>query len=92
MLQSKAGIENREYKAQRSVLADVDAGKIPSAELYARADELIKERLPKAAPAHKPAEPRAPGTGPAGPAAARPPAAPKTTAAPKTVDGDAATV
>ncbi len=26
MLQSKAGIENREYKAQRSLLADVDAG------------------------------------------------------------------
>ena len=26
MLQSKAGIENREYKAQRSILADVDAG------------------------------------------------------------------
>ena len=25
MLQSKAGIENREYKAQRSILADVDA-------------------------------------------------------------------
>ena len=28
MLQSKAGIENKEYKAQRSILADVDAGKI----------------------------------------------------------------
>ena len=28
MLQSKAGIENREYKAQRSLLADVDSGKI----------------------------------------------------------------
>ena len=28
MLQSKAGIENREYKAQRSLLADVDAGRI----------------------------------------------------------------
>jgi len=28
MLQSKAAIENKEYKAQRSILADVDAGKI----------------------------------------------------------------
>src|SRR5262245_65833160 len=28
MLQSKAGIENREYKAQRALLADVDAGRI----------------------------------------------------------------
>ena len=27
MLQSKAGIENREYKAQRALLADVDAGR-----------------------------------------------------------------
>jgi pyruvate-ferredoxin/flavodoxin oxidoreductase len=26
MLQSKAGIENKEYKAQRSILAEVDAG------------------------------------------------------------------
>ena len=36
MLQSKAGIENREYKAQRSVLADVDAGRISKEELFAR--------------------------------------------------------
>ncbi len=27
MLQSKSGIENMEYKAQRSILADVEAGK-----------------------------------------------------------------
>ena len=39
MLQSKAGIENREYKAQRSILADVDAGKISKEELFARAEE-----------------------------------------------------
>ena len=45
MLQSKAGIENREYKAQRSILADVDAGKISKEELFARAEELLKERL-----------------------------------------------
>ncbi|HMF97228.1 MAG TPA: 2-oxoacid:acceptor oxidoreductase family protein [Vicinamibacterales bacterium] len=75
MLQSKAGIENREYKAQRAVLADVDAGRISKADLFARAEELIKERMPKPAPAHRPAEPRAAATGPAiPPAAARPPA------------------
>jgi pyruvate-ferredoxin/flavodoxin oxidoreductase len=55
MLQSKAGIENREYRAQRSILADVDAGRLPNEELFIRAEELLKERLPKPAPAHKPA-------------------------------------
>ena len=70
MLQSKAGIENREYKAQRSILADVDAGKISKEELFTRAEELLKERMPSAAP-HKPAvAPR-----PAPPAAAIPPVA-----------------
>jgi hypothetical protein len=62
MLQSKAGVENREYKAQRSILADADAGKISKEELYARAEELLKERLPKPAPAHKPTEPKAPSS------------------------------
>src|SRR4029453_8687659 len=38
MLQSKAGIENREYKAQRSILADVDAGRLSKEELFARGD------------------------------------------------------
>ena len=45
MLQSKAGIENKEYKAQRSILADVDAGKISKEDLFARAEELMKERM-----------------------------------------------
>ena len=36
MLQSKAGIENKEYKAQRSILADVDAGKLSKEDLFAR--------------------------------------------------------
>ena len=45
MLQSKAGIENREYKAQRSILADVDAGKVSKEELFARGEQLLKERL-----------------------------------------------
>jgi pyruvate-ferredoxin/flavodoxin oxidoreductase len=57
MLQSKAGIENREYKAQRALLTDVDAGKISKEDFFAHADRLLKERLP--APAgHKPAEPK----------------------------------
>src|ERR1700704_1644126 len=45
MLQSKAGVENREYKAQRSILADVDAGKISREDFFARADELLKAKL-----------------------------------------------
>jgi pyruvate-ferredoxin/flavodoxin oxidoreductase len=59
MLQSKAGIENREYQAQRSLLADVDAGKISKDDLFAHAERMLKERLPAPA-AHKPATPAAP--------------------------------
>jgi pyruvate-ferredoxin/flavodoxin oxidoreductase len=59
MLQSKAGIENREYKAQRSILADADAGKISKDELFARAEELMKERL-KVPGAQAPSAHRAP--------------------------------
>ena len=44
LLQSKAGIVNRDYKAQRAILADVDAGRIPKEELFARAEELMRER------------------------------------------------
>ncbi len=58
MLQSKAGIENREYKAQRSLLADVDSGKISKEDFQAHADLMLKERL-QAAAAHRPAEPKA---------------------------------
>jgi len=76
MLQSKAGIENREYKAQRSILADVDAGKISKEELFARAEELMKERMPSPA-AHKPAAPQPRPPAPAvATAAAVPPATP----------------
>jgi pyruvate-ferredoxin/flavodoxin oxidoreductase len=67
LLQSKAGIENREYKAQRSLLADVDAGKISKEDLFAHAETLLKSRMPGPA-AHKAAEPKA------RPAAAVPPA------------------
>jgi pyruvate-ferredoxin/flavodoxin oxidoreductase len=55
MLQSKAGIENKEYKAQRAILAEVDAGKISKDELFTRGEELLKERI-KGAVAPKPAE------------------------------------
>jgi pyruvate-ferredoxin/flavodoxin oxidoreductase len=76
MLQSKAGIENREYKAQRSLLADADAGKVRKEDLFAHAEQLLKARMP--APAtHKPAEPQSrPAI-----AAAVGAAAPKTSAA-----------
>jgi pyruvate-ferredoxin/flavodoxin oxidoreductase len=56
MLQSKAGIENREYKAQRAILADVDAGRISKDDLFAHAEELMKARLPRVA-AHVAAPP-----------------------------------
>jgi pyruvate-ferredoxin/flavodoxin oxidoreductase len=45
MLQSKAGIVNKEYAAQRALLAEVDAGKQPLDEFLAHAHELLKERL-----------------------------------------------
>ena len=45
MLQSKAGIENKEYKAQRSLLADVDSDKIPREDFLSRAEELLEQRL-----------------------------------------------
>ena len=51
MLQSKAGIENREYKAQRALLADVDSGKISKADFFAHAELMLKERMPAAADA-----------------------------------------
>ncbi|MGH9589887.1 MAG: 2-oxoacid:acceptor oxidoreductase family protein, partial [Terracidiphilus sp.] len=45
MLQSKAGIKNREYEAQKAILADVDAGKISKDEFFAHAQEMMAERL-----------------------------------------------
>jgi pyruvate-ferredoxin/flavodoxin oxidoreductase len=45
MLQSKAGIKNREYEAQRAILAEVDAGKLPLEEFLAHAHEIIAEKL-----------------------------------------------
>jgi pyruvate-ferredoxin/flavodoxin oxidoreductase len=74
MLQSKAGIENREYKAQRSVLADVDAGRISKEDLFARAEELMRERLKSAtgAPAAASHGPRPAAMPPGAVAGARP--------------------
>ena len=44
LLQSKVGIQNTEYAAQRAILADVDAGVLSKEELFARAGELMEER------------------------------------------------
>jgi pyruvate-ferredoxin/flavodoxin oxidoreductase len=57
LLQSKAGIENREYKAQRALLAEVDAGKVSKDDLFANAEALLKARMPAAA-THRPADPK----------------------------------
>jgi pyruvate-ferredoxin/flavodoxin oxidoreductase len=51
MLQSKSGIVNKEYVAQKAILADVDAGKLPVEELLKRGDELLQERLGNLVPA-----------------------------------------
>ncbi len=47
MLQSKAGIANREYQAQKAILADLDAGKISKDEFFAHAHEIMAEKLGK---------------------------------------------
>ncbi len=51
MLQSKAGIVNREYQAQKALLADLDAGKINRDEFFAHAHEMISEKLGNLVPA-----------------------------------------
>ena len=76
LLQSKAGIENREYKAQRALLADVDAAKISKEELFAHAEQLLKARIAGPA-AHKATEPSAPRA-----AAANAPGRPTSSGAP----------
>ncbi len=52
MLQSKAGIVNREYQAQKAILAEVDKGTLSKDELFARGHEIIRERLAGAVAAH----------------------------------------
>ena len=51
MLQSKVGIKNREYEAQKALLAEVDAGKVSRDEFFAHANELIQEKLGNLVPA-----------------------------------------
>ena len=48
MLQSKAGIVNREYQAQKAILAELEAGKISKDEFFAHAHEMMAEKLGKA--------------------------------------------
>jgi pyruvate-ferredoxin/flavodoxin oxidoreductase len=45
LLQSKGGIVNKEYVAQRTLLADVDAGKVTREELFARGPEMMEELI-----------------------------------------------
>lgn len=45
MLQSKSGIRNKEYLAQRSILADFEAGKLSREDLFAHGEDLLKERI-----------------------------------------------
>jgi pyruvate-ferredoxin/flavodoxin oxidoreductase len=45
LLQSKAGIVNKEYQAQRAILADVDSGKLPLADFLSHANEILRERV-----------------------------------------------
>ena len=45
LLQSKAGIVNREYQAQKAILADLAAGKLSQDDLFAKGHELIREKL-----------------------------------------------
>jgi len=45
VLQSRAAVENPDYRAQRAVLARVDAGELDVAELRQRGHELIQEEL-----------------------------------------------
>ncbi|MBM4117913.1 oxidoreductase, partial [bacterium] len=45
MLQSKAGIVNREYRAQKALLAKLDAGELTLAELDTRGEALLAEAI-----------------------------------------------
>jgi hypothetical protein len=60
MLQSKGGIENKEYKVQRSILADVDDGKISKEELFRHGEQLLSERLHDCGVATEPERPNQP--------------------------------
>jgi pyruvate-ferredoxin/flavodoxin oxidoreductase len=51
MLQSKAGIKNREYEAQKALLADLEKGVIKKEDFFAHAQEMIAEKLGTLVPA-----------------------------------------
>jgi len=52
MLQSKAGIVNKDYLAQKALLAEFDAGRLSQAEFFAGGDQRVKERLQPAVMVH----------------------------------------
>ncbi len=93
LLQSQAGVINKDYDAQCSVLAKVDKGDLPLDELFARGADLLTEELAaeKLAAAAAPkagggGAPKAPGFGapkaPGAPPAPGAPSAPKPPAPP----------
>ena len=45
LLQSKVGKVNKDYAAQRELLADVDAGKVSKEELFARGPEMMDDLI-----------------------------------------------
>ena len=45
MLQSKAGVVNKDYLAQKSLLKKLDAGQLPLAELQSKTKELFDAEL-----------------------------------------------
>ena len=51
MLQSKAGVKNREYEAQKALLADLEKGVIKKEDFFAHAQEMIAEKLGTLVPA-----------------------------------------
>ncbi len=50
MLQSTAGIKNREYEAQRQLLESLGAGKINKCEFLSHAQRMLAERLARPSP------------------------------------------
>ena len=45
MLQSKAGVANKDYLAQKALLAKIDKGELPLADARAKVRELIAAEL-----------------------------------------------
>jgi pyruvate-ferredoxin/flavodoxin oxidoreductase len=45
MLQSKAGVANKDYVAQKAILAKIDRGELPLAEAKARLRELLAAEM-----------------------------------------------